>query len=161
MGSKFAPSTKITLRVNTNKSLRRTDCHNPFTVAWEVKTSNRSRVRRDHPCCHRATWICKCGHARDAIMYAMWRRNLVASSGTTGVESCPFPVLRLLHKPIQNDDDDDDKPNDKLLLSTLNRWRTVVSVTCSTEGRHISMSHELPGVICFVVWPTTRILNYM
>ena len=36
-----------------------------------------------------------------------------------------------------------------------------LSVTGSTEGRHKSTSHELPCVICFVVWPTTRILNYM
>jgi len=28
------------------------------------------------------------------------------------------------------------------------------SVTSSTEGSPISMSHELPCVICFVVWPT-------
>ena len=27
-------------------------------------------------------------------------------------------------------------------------------VTSSTEGSPISMSHELPCVICFVVWPT-------
>ena len=32
--------------------------------------------------------------------------------------------------------------------------RAQPSVTCSTEGRDISMSHELPCVICFVVWPT-------
>jgi len=33
-------------------------------------------------------------------------------------------------------------------------------VTFSTLGRHISLSHERRCVICFVVWPTTRILNY-
>jgi len=144
MGSEFALRTKITLRVNTHKSLLRTDCHNPFTVAWEVKTSNRSCVRRDHPCCHRATWICKCGHARDAIMYAMWRRNLFASSGSTGVESCPFPVLRLLHKPIQNDDndnnddgDDDDETNDKLLLRRLGLKYSVVTTYTKAAYSHL------------------------
>jgi len=72
-------------------------------------------------------------------------------------------------------------------LWTINRWPTVVGgtwkydepevenvtrgcspsvtflrphVTFSTEGRHISLSHERLCVICFVVWPTTRILNY-
>jgi len=34
------------------------------------------------------------------------------------------------------------------------------SVTFSTERRHISISHERLCVICFVVWPITRILNY-
>jgi len=57
--------------------------------------------------------------------------------------------------------------------TTVNRWRVVVSgtwkyddqrlyvtqgrspsVTCSTEGRPISMPHERLCVICFVVWPT-------
>ena len=36
-------------------------------------------------------------------------------------------------------------------------------VTFSTEGRPISMSHERLCGVCvirFVVWPTTRILNY-
>ena len=116
--SKVAPRAKITLHGNTNKSLLRTDCRNPLTVAWEVKTSNRSRVRRDHPCCHRAIWICKCGHARDAIMYAMWRRNLYGSSGSTGGRKLPFSSTLALHKPWQNgdDDDDDDETNSKLLL---------------------------------------------
>jgi len=30
------------------------------------------------------------------------------------------------------------------------------SATFSTEGHHISMSHERPCFLCFVVWPTTR-----
>jgi len=34
------------------------------------------------------------------------------------------------------------------------------SVTSSSEGRPISMSYERLCVIRFVVWPTTRILNY-
>ena len=32
------------------------------------------------------------------------------------------------------------------------------SVTSSTEGRPISMSHEVPCVICFVVWPTSDLV---
>jgi len=49
-----------------------------------------------------------------------------------GVESCFFPVLWLLHKPIQNDDndndgDDDDETNDKLLLSTLSILRLLLT----------------------------------
>ena len=32
-------------------------------------------------------------------------------------------------------------------------WGRSPSVTFSTEGRHISMSHERLCVICFVVWP--------
>jgi len=63
---------------------------------------------------------------------------------------------------------------------TFNRWRMVVSgtwkydepevenvtrgrgpsVTFLTSGRPISTSHERLCVICFVVWPNTRILNY-
>jgi len=39
-------------------------------------------------------------------------------------------------------------------------WKCSPSVTFSTEGRPISMSHERPCVICFVVWPATKILNY-
>ena len=61
----------------------------------------------------------------------------------------------------------------RISKKTVNRWRMVVSgtwkyddprlyvtqgrspsVTCSTEGRPISMSHERLCVICFVVWPT-------
>jgi len=54
---------------------------------------------------------------------------------------------------------------------TFNRWRTVVSATWKYDDPRLNMSHkgaarvwhvhELPCVICFVVWPTTRILNYM
>ena len=31
------------------------------------------------------------------------------------------------------------------------------SATFSTEGHHISVSHERPCFICFVVWPTTSL----
>ena len=49
--------------------------------------------------------------------------------------------------------------------ATVYRWCTVVSVwhwntmnpRFSTEGHHISMSHERPCSICFVVWPTTSL----
>ena len=30
------------------------------------------------------------------------------------------------------------------------------SATFSTEGHHISMSHEQPCFICFVVWPSSN-----
>ena len=47
----------------------------------------------------------------------------------------------------------------------INRWRTVVSATWKYDDPRLNGSHEgaheLPCVICFVVWPTTRILNYM
>jgi len=66
--------------------------------------------------------------------------------------------------------------------SSLYRWCTVVSghwnnydepevenvaqgrspsATFSTEGHHISMSHERPCFICFVVWPTTSLKLYI
>ena len=32
--------------------------------------------------------------------------------------------------------------------------------TCSTGGHHISMSHERPCFICFVVWPTISLKLY-
>ena len=63
---------------------------------------------------------------------------------------------------------------------TVNRWRMVVSrtwkydepevenvtrerspsVTFPTKDRHISTSHNRLCIICFVVWPITKMLNY-
>ena len=34
------------------------------------------------------------------------------------------------------------------------------SATFSTVGHHISMSHERPCLICFVVWPNTCLKSY-
>ena len=47
----------------------------------------------------------------------------------------------------------------------LNRWRTVVSGTWKYDDTRLKMSHEGAAherlcVVCFVVWPTTIILNY-
>jgi len=33
--------------------------------------------------------------------------------------------------------------------------------TFLTQGNHISMSHERPCFICFVVWPTTSLKLYI
>ena len=44
-------------------------------------------------------------------------------------------------------------------VENVTRGRSL-SVTFSTEGRPIFMFQEQLCVICFVVWPTTRILNY-
>ena len=35
---------------------------------------------------------------------------------------------------------------------TFNRWRTVVSVTCSTEGRHISLSSDQLRAASLIGW---------
>jgi len=35
------------------------------------------------------------------------------------------------------------------------------SATFSTEGHHISVSHQRPCFICFVVWPTTSLKLYI
>ena len=145
-------ATSHSLRGNTNKLLQRTDCQNPFTVAWEVKTSNRSRVRRDHPCCHRATWICKCGHARDAIMYAMWRRNLFGSSGTSRGRKLPFSTTLALHKPWQNgddDDDDDDDDHDNDYCKKLNSLKQLVRTTVA-ESHNKNSKYQTATFWCLL-----------
>jgi len=82
------------------------------------------------------------------------------------------------HKSTNNFEHND--TDELICFLTFNRLRTVVSgtwkydepegenvtrgrspsVTFSAEGRPISMSHKWLCVICFVVWPTTKILNY-
>ena len=76
---------------------------------------------------------------------------------------CSMSAVKLLWQPVRC----------RMSKTTVNRWRMVVSgtwkyddqrlyvtqgrspsVTCSTEGRPISMSHERLYVICFVIWPT-------
>jgi len=85
---------------------------------------------------------------RDAILTCAQRHQ---SSLAPRAERITFKVATLTYRALHGS-------APPYLASSFNRLRTVVS---ATEGRHISMSHELPCVICFVVWPTTRILNYM
>jgi len=70
--------------------------------------------------------------------------------------------------------------NQNLVIQSIYRWCTVVSWhwndekevenvargriprgTFSTEVHHISMSHERPCFMCFVVWPTTSLKLYI
>jgi len=50
-----------------------------------------SRVRRDHPHCRNAMWICMCGHTPDVPGVPQFR-----GLGAPGVEICLFPLLWLL-----------------------------------------------------------------
>ena len=52
-----------------------------------------------------------------------------------------------------------------VLWMTFNRWRTVVSGTWKYDDPRLKMLHEgvlwtTKCVICFVIWPTTRILQW-
>ena len=51
-----------------------------------------SRVRRDHPRCRSATWICMSGHTRDLVIYSRFHRNLFRCFGATGGRSLAFPI---------------------------------------------------------------------
>jgi len=53
-------------------------------------------IRRDHPRCRSATWICMCCHTRDIVMYSRFHQNLFCGFGAMGVKICPFPLLWLL-----------------------------------------------------------------
>jgi len=59
-----------------------------------------SRVRRDHPRCRSATFICMCDHTSDLVIYSNFPSFIEIRSGVfepcTGVEICPFPLLWLL-----------------------------------------------------------------
>jgi len=45
-------------------------------------------------------------------------------------------------------------------VENVARGRSL-SATFATEGHHISMSHERPCFICFVVWPSTSLKLYI
>ena len=51
-----------------------------------------SRVRRDHPRCRSATWICMSGHTRDLVIYSRFHRNLFRCFGAIGGRSLAFPI---------------------------------------------------------------------
>ena len=36
---------------------------------------NRSPIRRDHPRCRSATWICMCRHTRDVVIHSRFHQN--------------------------------------------------------------------------------------
>jgi len=57
-----------------------------------TKTFDISRVRRDHPRCRIAIWICLCGHTRDVGFIKIGSGILEPQ----GVEICNFPLLWLL-----------------------------------------------------------------
>ena len=58
----------------------------------KTKTCDMSRVRRDHPRCRSATWICMSGHTRDLVIYSRFHRNLFRCFGATGGRSLAFPI---------------------------------------------------------------------
>jgi len=55
-----------------------------------------SRVRRDHPRCRNATWICMCGHTSPPLpnVYFMFHRNpfMEVLEPQGGGENCPMPI---------------------------------------------------------------------
>ena len=55
-----------------------------------------SRVRRDHPRCRSAMWICMYCHTRDLVIYSKFHQNPFRGFGARGVKICPFSLLWLL-----------------------------------------------------------------
>ena len=57
------------------------------------KHCDMSHVRRDHPRCRSATWICMCCHTRDMVGFIKIRSGVLEPRGD---EICPFPLFWLL-----------------------------------------------------------------
>jgi len=51
-----------------------------------------SRVRRDHPRCRSAMWICMCGHTPDVVIYSKFHRNPLRGFGAPGGRNLPIPI---------------------------------------------------------------------
>ena len=62
-------------------------------VAQETKTCDMSRVCRDHPRCHRATWICMCCHTRHIVIYILrFTKIRLGFLEPRGAEISHFPL---------------------------------------------------------------------
>ena len=70
-----------------------------------------SRVRRDHPRCRSAMWICMYGHTPDVVIYSKFHRNPLRGFGAPGGRNLPFPITlaigfyNSLHYRASRDDD--------------------------------------------------------
>ena len=53
---------------------------------------NRSPIRRDHPRCRSAIWICMCRHTRDVVIHSRFHQNPFRGFAERGggVKICPF-----------------------------------------------------------------------
>jgi len=55
-----------------------------------------SRVRRNHPRCRSATWICMCCHTRDVVIHSRFHQNPLRDFGATGGRNLPFPITLVI-----------------------------------------------------------------
>ena len=49
-------------------------------------------VRRDHPLCRSAAWICMCGRTRDVVIYSRFHRNPFRGFWATEGQNLPLPI---------------------------------------------------------------------
>jgi len=55
-----------------------------------------SRVRRDHPRCRSAMWICLCGHTPDMVIYSKFHRNPFRGLGAPGGRNFPITITLVI-----------------------------------------------------------------
>jgi len=92
-----------------------------------------SRVRRDHPRCRSAMWICMCGITPDVAIYSKFHWNPFRGLGAPGGRNLPIPITMAidfynssLHYRASRDNKSLVTGNRNNIEIFLNSWRALL-----------------------------------